>query len=414
MEITVPIQQINTPSDIRLMNELRVLEQFGGGDTLTAAEIISATGISKPTVMKILQHLCSQGVIRSAGMGSSTSAGGKKPELYVFADERRILSINFWPQTASLALAGLVGDVYALETTAHELSDDLDAEILWLGSFVRDYFARHRLSMSSIYGVVVSTSGTVDCEKKILRYNSQAPGWGSNLHLDRYFEQFVGDSRQYIIENAGKVTGRAILADDPEMKNKRVLTVFTTWGVSGCLMENGRVLNGKDYLIGEIGHMTVSEDTTLQCGCGRCGCLEQTVSMKHILSLAEKLNAPWYKKGMKLDFAELFSYSKKGDSASRKIVKQLAHYFATMLHNVMLVYNPDAVVFQGSYAYADAYFDKCLRVELNTFRYNPQESVQILYDRTPLELQAAKGGAYILRQKYFSGIQSDTKTKQEN
>ena len=409
MEKSIPIGQINMPSDIRAVNELRVMELFRSGGTLTAPEIQSATGISKPTIMKILQHLCSQGIIRSAGTGSSTSAGGKKPELYTFADDRLILSIAFWPKSTALALSGLVGEVGQTEIIEHELGTDLDAEILWLSAKLRTYLRQKGVTLSSLYGAVISTSGTVDYHDLILRYNSQAPSWGSNVHLRKYLIQHLGSLPMYTVENAGKITGRAALVDDPSLNDQRVLTIFTTWGVSGCLIECGRVLNGKDFLIGEIGHMTVSDDDTELCGCGRTGCLERMVSIEHTRKLAEQLGTHFAKENPLFGFDDLFELSMQGDGDARKLVRRLAHYFAIMLHNISLVYNPDVVVFQGNFAFADAFFDKCLRVELGTFRYNAQESLRILYDRSPLEQQAAKGAADMIRRIYFSSTPAEGK-----
>lgn len=407
MELSIPIGKINMPSDIRTVNELRILELFQSGEKLTAPEIRTATGISKPTIMKILQHLCAEGLIRSAGTGSSTSVGGKKPELYVFADERKILSIAFWPQTTSFALAGLVGDIESPEQIEHELGDDLDAELLWLHDAVEDYLSRRSLALTDIYAVVLSTSGTVDFRNYILRYNSQMPAWGSNVHLKPYLEQYLPGVGIYVLENAGKITGRAVLADDPSLLDNRVLTVFTTWGVSGCFIENGRVLNGKDYLIGEIGHMTVSDCDSDICGCGRTGCLESMICGERISRMAEELGLRG-ENGEPLNPDLLFSLSVHGDAAARRIVRHLAHCFAIMLHNISLVYNPDVIIFQGNFAFSDAYFDRCLRDELASFRYSPDEPVQIRYDRTPLFRQAAKGGVYLVRRYFFSGHHQDT------
>lgn len=402
VNISIPIEQINMPSDIRVMNELRVLELFRGGGTLTAPEIQAATGISKPTVMKILQRLCQGGHIRSAGFGSSTSSGGKKPELFVFADARRILNISFWPDSTALSLSGLAGDVEKPEELPHTLSSNLDAELLWLSEESGAFLQRRGCRLSDLYAVAVSTSGTVDFHNYILRYNSQAPQWGSNVHLRSYLEQYLSSVGLYMLENAGKITGRAALVDDPALHERRVLTIFTTWGVSGCLIENGRVLNGKDFLIGEIGHMTVDRDDEV-CGCGRTGCLERMVSIERVRRLAAEYGAEWYDGERPFGFEELFGLSKNGDPAARRIVDYLAGCFSIMLHNMSLAYNPEVIIFQGSFALADAYFDKCLRSKLASFRYSSEAGIDIRYDRQPLFLQAAKGGTDMIRKYYFSG-----------
>lgn len=396
------INQINMVSDIRINNEVRVLNLFRSGKDITALDIQNETGISKPTVMKILQRLKNDGFIESAGFALSSGSAGKKPELFTFADNRKTLNVSFWPHITYLSLSGLVGEIDCLVEIPHDLSSDFDEELLWLTSEIRKFLSERGYKIGDMYAVVLSTSGSVDFRNYILRYNSQAPQWGTNVFLKSYLDQYLSHVETYMIENAGKVTGRAVLMDDESLINHRALTVFTTWGVSGCLIENGRVLNGQDFLIGEIGHMTVDRDSEL-CTCGKTGCLERLVSIDRVNSIARDINAEWYNQSSPIDFPSLFSLSKSGDTAARQIVKYLARCFSVMLHNMIPVYNPDVVIFQGNFAHADAYFDNCLRSELSCFKYSSCPGMEIRYDKTPLPLQSAKGAAYMVREYYFSG-----------
>ena len=86
--------QIAMPSDLKRVNRQKILEVFRSGETLTAADIHEATHISRPTVMRALQHFCNTGVLKSVGLGNATSVGGKKPEQFTFGDTRKILSIS--------------------------------------------------------------------------------------------------------------------------------------------------------------------------------------------------------------------------------------------------------------------------------------------------------------------------------
>ena len=74
--------QVAMPGDAKARNRQSILRVIRSGKVLTAAEIHQSTGISRQTVMRALQHFCQKGVIRSVGFGASTSAGGKKPELF--------------------------------------------------------------------------------------------------------------------------------------------------------------------------------------------------------------------------------------------------------------------------------------------------------------------------------------------
>ena len=65
-------------------------------------------------------------------------------------------------------------------------------------------------------------------------------------------------------ENAGKMVARSLL-QQPDLHTKRILSIFTTWGISACMMVRGEILNGPDSLIGEIGHMIIDPNDHVQC-----------------------------------------------------------------------------------------------------------------------------------------------------
>ena len=396
--------QVAMPGDAKARNRQSILRVIRSGKTLTAAEIHQSTGISRQTVMRALQYFCQKGVIRSVGFGASTSAGGKKPELFSFAEEKKILCINLWPQTITLAMSDMLGTVAAVEETAHQLSGDLDQELADVRALADGYLSARGISLKEIYGVVLTVPGTVDYSTHSLRYNSQAPGWGTDVNMEEKLRSVFGDQLAYYIDNAGKAAGRALVSDHPEVASTRLMTFFTTWGVSACLMERGHVLNGRDSLIGEIGHMIISDSSDVVCGCGKRGCLESMVSLRRVRRKLFELGED-EARCRKITLPELFERSAQGEERARKVTADLAHCFAVALQNLSLAYNQETVVFQGDFAYADEYFDRCLKEELSQFKYYPHgELFAIAYDRRNLAYLAAKGGAGKLIEKYFAAL----------
>lgn len=392
------------PGDAKTLNRQRMLRVISAGDVLTAAQIHQETGISRQTVMRTLQHYCQMGVIKSVGFGASTSAGGKKPELFRFCDERKILCVNLWPETITLGMCGLIGNVYHLAEYPHQLSDDLDENLEHLHTMAKAYLAEMDISMENLYGVALSVPGTVDYRAESLRYNSQAPGWGTDVALTAKLRSVMGEHLQYYVDNAGKAAGRALLMEHPEYERSRVMTFFTTWGVSSCLIEKGHILNGKDSLIGEIGHMIISDTDGVVCGCGKRGCLESMVSLTRVRRLLREGGEP-ADVSDGITFEQLFAKSAAGEAPARGVVKYLAHCFAVALQNLSLGFNQEKVIFQGDFALADEYFDQCLKEELRQFRYYPRGGLfSIEYDRRSLNELAAQGAAGKLRAKYFMGL----------
>jgi predicted NBD/HSP70 family sugar kinase len=140
------------------------------------------------------------------------------------------------------------------------------------------------------------------------------------------------------------------------------------------MIERGHVLNGRDSLIGEIGHAVISDSASTTCTCGKSGCLESMVSIGHVRKMLAKAGDHGFDNLENVTFQTLFAASSEGNVAAKKIVAYLAHCFAAVLHNLALTYNQDMVIFQGDFAYADQHFDECLKAELQQFRYFPNDS----------------------------------------
>lgn len=393
------------PRDLKRANRQSILRVLRRGEATTAAAIHAETGISRPTVMRALQDWRQAGVVKSLGLGSATSAGGKKPELFVFADPRKILCINLWPREITLALSGLTGDVYGLTAFPCPHGDTLAGALNALKDASAVFLPQQGVTLTDLYGVALSVPGTVDAASMTLRYNSQAPGWGVNVCLADALRPIFGNAVRYAADNAGKAAGRAVLPDRPDYAERRLLTLFTTWGVSACMIERGHVLSGRDSLIGEIGHMLISDTGPTLCGCGKRGCLESLVSLSHVQILLEQAGAARLWQEEPLTFRRLFRFSEMGDPAARQVVRYLAHCFAVALHNLSLSYNQDTVLFQGDFAWADEHFHQSLLMELKQFRYYPAgDPFSLLYDRRELPLLSARGAAALLRRTYFNDL----------
>lgn len=395
-------KQAALPTDLKSINRQKILSVIRRGEAFTVAQVHAQTGISRPTVVKAVQTYLDQGVVRSLGPGSAAALGGKKPEVFTFADERKILCINLWPDTLSLSLCGLVGPVEHVQQYPCTAYGDLQAVFALLRERVSEYLTDLDVAPEMLYGVALSVPGTVDHDMQRLRYNSQAPAWGENIPLAERLAALFPAHTLCTVENAGKAAGRAVLYENTAFAQARLLTLFTTWGVSACLSERGHVLNGRDSLIGEIGHMVISDDASAVCGCGKHGCLEQLVSLAQIKQRLETAGIT-----QPLTVPALFALSQAGNESARVEVRRLAHCFAVALHNLSLTYDQDVVVFQGDFAWADETFDTSLKQELAQFRYYPGcVPFTISYDRRDLALLAAAGGAELLRKKYFAALET--------
>ena len=394
------------PSVLKHRNRELILSCFRDNQEHSVADVVKSTGISKLTVMRAIQFFCGKGILFSSGKGESTEQGGKKPEYFRFGYKKYLLTVMMWPEMLGLSLFDMslrpVGRrsfewiIPASPQKAFEFVRQSAAELL----------AEAGISREELYGVSLSSSGIVDYESQVLKYSVHSPEWGTDIPVGEYLRDIFGSEAEIFVENAGKCISRSILAEQTE--DKRIMVIFTSWGLSGAMIEGGRILNGRDSIIGEIGHMVLDPGDGELCSCGSHGCLERLVSIARLRQRIEAdpppLSSPLHKLApQSISLQHLFFASQQGDSYARAFVTYLAHCFATMLRNVSLVFNPEKVVFVGDYASADGYFDHCMRQQFEQFHYLASgRDIDVIYDRRPLPELDARGGALALLGRFFA------------
>lgn len=400
------IKKAAVPSALKHRNRQLILSCFRDNQEHSVADIVSRTGISKLTVMRAIQFFCGKGILISSGKGESTEQGGKKPEYFRFGYKKYLLTVMMWPEMLGLTLFDMCLRPIGRRSFEWIIPSTPEKAFDFVQKSAGELLAEAGIDRDALYGVSLSTSGIVDYESRVLKYSVHSPEWGTDIPVGSYLRAIFGDSVEIFVENAGKCISRSILAEQTE--DKRIMVLFTSWGLSGAMIEDGRILNGRDSIIGEIGHMVLDPRDSELCSCGSHGCLERLVSIarlrRRIAADPPPESSPLHKLApQSISLQHLFFASQQGDSYARGFVTYLADCFATMLRNVSLVFNPETVVFVGDYAAADEYFDRCMVQQFEQFHYLASgRSMELVYDKRPLPELDARGGAIALLGRFFS------------
>lgn len=394
------------PSALKYRNRELILGCFRDHQEHTVADIVARTGISKLTVMRAIQFFCSKNILISSGKGESTELGGKRPEYFRFGCRKYLLTIMLWPETLGLTLFDM--ELHEIRRSSFSWIIPATPELAFV--FVREQamalLTQAGIRCDDLYGVSLSTSGIVDYDSLVLKYSVHSPEWGSDIPVGDYLKNIFGGCPYYFVENAGKSISRAILAE--ENPEKRILVLFTSWGLSGALIQDGKILSGRDSLIGEVGHMILDPTDTEQCSCGSYGCVERLVSIARLRKRIAMDPPPYTSPLSKVPpeavgLNHLFFASRQEDAYARSYVTYLADCFSALLRNVSLVFNPETVVFVGDFAIADDYFDQRMRQQFNQFHYLASSSpMEVRYDTRLLPELDARGGAIALLDHFFA------------
>ena len=123
-------------------------------------------------------------------------------------------------------------------------------------------------------------------------------------------------------------------------------------GVGGGVIVDGKIVPGAFGAGGEIGHITINENETAVCGCGKRGCLEQYASGRGIANVAndrlKKSDAPSSLRDFDVVTAkEIYAEAEKGDALASEVVDEVSSMLAKAMAFVSAVTDPEVFVIGG-------------------------------------------------------------------
>ena len=133
-----------------------------------------------------------------------------------------------------------------------------------------------------------------------------------------------------------------------------LLFITLSTGVGGGLVLDQQLRIGRQGLAGHIGHTTLSRgpvDGDVQCGCGRCDCLEKVASGT---ALARQASVVF---GRRIDSKELFAMART-NSEAEAIIDNAAMAVAEAISNFQMILDIDEVVIGGSVGLADGMLER--------------------------------------------------------
>lgn len=403
-------QKAALPNTLKKKNYFSILNEFRNKEALSANDISARTGISRATAMKAINHFMEKGLVESAGKGSSTEIGGKRPELFQFCMRRYLTCVGLYEDNMLASVFDLTGTLLAKRTvkfySENSVEDFLDTVYRLVEELLEEVPDGRRM----LYGISLFVGGVLEEETGVLRYSVITPGWGRNIPLKELLSRrFPGV--EILVDNVARMAACAAVLDCAAYEEKRVAVLYTERGASACYIDRGHVLHGPNNLIGEIGPMILSLSEMNPYERGNRAFFstlisEETVRQKlknHAKTPGSSiLETP----GKDLKLNHILDAAENGDLMARAVVKDTAWAFSAALHNIALNFDPEIVIIQGNYACAGEWFVDCIREGMACFPRNTEEiSFEIVFDKRPLiELQML-GGTKLLTRRFFSSAE---------
>ncbi|MDX3924333.1 MAG: ROK family protein [Shinella sp.] len=129
--------------------------------------------------------------------------------------------------------------------------------------------------------------------------------------------------------------------------------VTVSTGIGGGIIADGRLLHGRRGLAGEIGHMTIT-DQSEPCFCGSTGCFEAVASGTALGRRAARMTSPGDKSRLRLLSGEreitgrhVIEAAEAGDALALQLVEDEARLLGIGFTNLLHLFSPDIIVMGG-------------------------------------------------------------------
>lgn len=332
----------------RNSNKIRVLQLIRDSKEITRSEIIQKSGLSAPTVTRIVENLIHLGLIQTNELGSSD--GGRPPQLVRFnSKENYVIGIDIDATLIRAVLSNLTGEfVFEIHVQAN-FKGGFDEVMNQVGSLIVKLSERANQKKLRLCGIGIAVSGMVNKNSGIVEF-SPIFNW-KNVNIKTALLKFT--NLNIALGNVVNLVALGELLYGVGKDYKNFICINLGYGIGSGIIIDGKLFSGADGIAGEIGHIVIDKNSTRKGMEGIAGTLEALASGYGIAAMAKE-KAPHDIKSVlhsldpnKIDAKCVFDAAKNGDLLAKEIVSSVSEFVSIGIDTLIKLFNTECVVIYG-------------------------------------------------------------------
>lgn len=333
-----------TRRQLKIQNHDLVLRIFFDSSRISRAEIARITGLTRTTVSDIVSDLIEEGLVAEVGVGKST--GGKSPILLSLVEDAYLmigLDLGYFQfRGAVVDLRGKIHRSVSLPVEEQTGNQALDSVFWIIDQLIRE-------TKLGLIGIGVGTPGLVNTQEGIV-LNAVNLDW-HHLPLGQILRERYGLPVIVLNDCQAAAMGEFKFSENPPASGN-VVVVRVGYGIGSGVIIDGKIFHGDGGSAGEIGHVTMTENGSLPCRCGKTGCLETLASVQAVVqraALLVKQGCPTslHELGLPVTLERLIEAHQAGDALAREIVNQAAHSLGVSISYLVSTLNIHQIILMG-------------------------------------------------------------------
>lgn len=316
---------------------------------------------------------------------------------------QKIIAVDIGGTSVKVGLINENKNMIAKDSISTKLSEEPLHLIASINEKIIEILNNNGVLPEEVKGIGICCPGPVNPAQGIIYKLPNIPKW-ENFNLKKAFQELYPQKTICVNNDANAATlGEWWVDSSSGLKNMIFISIGTGFG--GGAIINGQLYSGADGLACEFGHMTIDPEGNL-CGCGNRGCLEDYVSGRALVRLAEN----WLKtdststliqQSHSLTPESIYQAASQGDSLAIKLFQHFGRYLGIGLTNLINIFNPECIVFGGGVSLAFDLYMPYVREEMN------KRLISIYSERLVIRLSKLKENAAMIGAAAFVYLNHD-------
>lgn len=334
------------------------------------AEMSKETGISIPTVTKMVTDLIDEGFLEE--LGKSGTTGGRRPSIYgLNPGAGYFIGADVTRHHVNIAACNFKGNIleyvdnipFELESTEQSMAE--------LCELLKKHAKTFGIDENKVLAYGINLTGRVNHETGY----SFSYFIGEDKPLTSTFEGMLG--APVFVENDSRAMTYGEYICGGANKEQNFLFINLSWGLGMGMILDGRLSYGKSGFSGEIGHFPLL-DNGIICQCGKVGCLETGASGSAVHRIfLEKLKegkvsvlSDKFASGEEITLDDILDALAEEDVLAIESIEDIGSTLGRAIAGLINIFNPELVIIGGRLSVAEEYLMLPIKSAINKHSLN--------------------------------------------
>lgn len=376
-------------------NRIRVLKLIRNESEITRADIILKTGLSAPTVTRIVEELLAKKIIKQEDFGVSN--GGRPPQIIRFDSKNNfVIGVDIGGTFIRAAFSNLDGEFLYEIHLPTEVDQGFDGVMLQVGELIQKLLNRASSKKDSVFGIGVAVCGFVNKHTEMVDY-APVLNW-RNVDVKKALHSYT--DLKISVGNVANLIAQGELFYGVGKLYNSFITLNLDYGIGSGIIINREPFYGAQGYSGEIGHTVVNQLSTLKSREGVNGTLEALASGYGIKDIVQRRineghSSSLATQGDSLSSRSILKAAIAGDQLAREVIEAAADHIGTSIDTLIKLFNPEAITLSGGLSSNEDFFVRRIKERVSALSL-PMHTENIPISCSSFGEEASLMGAFSL------------------